>query len=329
MQASFFHPYRFYLGFEFYSCFSRFDHESLCDIMTRIFEKESALAAPRSESDPRIREIAGYLRRSSPSVGDAEQRALEIAREGARIFLLDHLVLLLSLSRPGFFDDIVKVKGIERLKELIREDGSCLLVTPHIGPHFILTLILAKLGVRVMTGGGVTQEFVDAVVRIVQHYGLVFEQLPGFTFTDDFKARCEQLIASGTSIMLYPEYSRSARRGNLVVDFLGSAVHAPTGIARLAQQARRRVVMAVLRPRAPFTYELSIGPEWSPPPSGDEAAVEDLIRSIFQHVEQLVVEQPEAWMGWEFFGTMKGNALEAMSRQFSKDRGSGDAGAGA
>jgi lauroyl/myristoyl acyltransferase len=321
---SLFDPQRYYTEFEWYRPLLRYDYPALGRVLKTMYDEEGALAFRADKLADDTAKLAEHLADVPKYAASAPALAAPMAAELQRMFNLEQLALVLSTTRQGLFEAAVEVADEHVVREVLAEDGNCLFVLPHYGPHFATTLLLAKLGIYLTCGGAMTEPFIKGICQIGEEAGLEINPADGILFTDDFKMRCAEALSGGKNLMLYPEYSRSTRTGRLLVDFLGTQVHGPTGIARLAAAFGKRMVGVALEPIEPFRYRLRFGPVWRVDADGGEEAIQSTIKGVFEWVERLVVASPGHWECWRYFQYMKTNtthvALQALAEELRRER---------
>lgn len=321
---SLFDPQRYYTHFDWYRPLLRYDYPALTRITKLMYDEEGALPFRAEKLAEDTAKLAEHLADVPKYSADAQTLAGPMAAQIQRMFNLEQLALVLSATRPELFEAAVEVADEHVVREVLAEDGNCLFVLPHYGPHFATTLLLAKLGIYLTCGGAMTEPFVKGICDIGNEAGLQIDANDAILFTDDFKMRCAGALAGGKNLMLYPEYSRSTRTGRLLVDFLGTQVHGPTGIARLAAAFGKRMVGVALEPIEPFRYRLRFGPVWRVDADGGEEAIQSTIKGVFGWVERLVLASPGHWECWRYFQYMKTNTthvtLQALAEELRRER---------
>lgn len=272
----------------------------------------AALSARWAEERPdaEIAEFAELVRGFDLGV-DADA----VARQWFRVFHLEQLAFALGL-RNAVAHGALTVEGDGPVRELLARDGSVVFVTPHHGPHFLVHALLPMLELGAFGGGKVSEEIVSGIKGVCDLHDIGYDDLDGVDFTGDFKQVLMQLMFSGKSITLYPEYSRSPRRGSHTASFFGRTVHAPTGVARLAAGFQRELVMVRLERRGDFRYALVLGPTWTV--SNDEAAIRSTIDALFAITDALVQSDPGTWQGWRFLDVMQNNGVQALLRKMAE-----------
>jgi lauroyl/myristoyl acyltransferase len=225
------------------------------------------------------------------------------------VFWLEQSALSLGLRGALAAGDL-RVEGDGPVRERLAAEGSVIFALPHMGPHFLVHLLLPMLGLGAFGAGKVSAELVSGLREVADLHQIQVDEVDGVDFTADFKQVLASLLWRGSSIALYPEYSRSSRRGGATVPFLGRLVHAPTGIARLSQAFGRAVVFVHLRREGPFRYRLVLDAPREAPV--DEAGVIALTGALFARTEDAVRRDPGSWQGWRFLDVMSNNGVQAV-----------------
>ena len=319
-HTSWFDPDRLFKHPEDYAEFVGRPYDALCELMTARFERESASDARIQEEIQFRDELEAHL--SSVDVFDQgpSELAARIASGFFRMFYLEQTLLTLSAGRADFFEDIVEVRGLDRIKAIAAEDGGVQFALAHHGPHFLVHLLLAKLGIECSVGGAMTNEFGDGHRVWADRLNIPLADVEAVDFSDNFGRAMAALVASGKSLTLYPEYSRSKRLGRHTTTFLGQTVHLPTGVARLAKMTQRRLVGVRMVRLAPYRYRIEFGPALSVGTADDQWGVPEAAAEILRFVEEAVIAEPENWEGWRYFRIMKANALQVMLRNLAAER---------
>ncbi len=305
---SWFDPDRVFKNLDDYLPLRELPYDVLCEQLQARFDAEQA----SPEGIARHRKLVERLEPQVERFGDGDQ-AEAIARGFAQTFYLEQLLLALKLSSPDVWGEALRVVGAEEAQAAAA--SGAVFVLPHMGPHFLAHVMLHAAGLPSFGAGAVSGPMAEGVKRTAALHGIDLGGATEVDFDADFKATLIQLLASGHSATLYPEYSRSPRLGSLTVDFLGHRVHAPTGIARLAQGLGKPMIGVRLRRRGAYRYDLVFGPVWRPT-APDE--VHDAIRDVFAWVEAAVEEDPTSWEGWRYFGRMKDNGMRVLLQQFAQ-----------
>ena len=235
--------------------------------------------------------------------------AAQAAARWFEVFWLEQSALSLGLRGALAAGDL-RVEGEGPVRARLAAEGSVIFALPHMGPHFLVHLLLPMLGLGAFGAGKVSAELVEGLREVAELHQIQVDDVDGVDFTADFKQVLASLLWRGSSIALYPEYSRSSRRGGGTAPFLGRLVHAPTGIARLSQAFGRAVVFVHLRREGPFQYRLVLDAPLEAPV--DEAGVLALTATLFARTEAAVRRDPGSWQGWRFLDVMSNNGVQAV-----------------
>ena len=308
---SWFDPDQVFKAFDRYEHLIGTPYAELCQQLQARFDAEQATA----EGQARVAALADRL---TPDLARFDEPGLTraISERFPQVFHLEQLLLALSMSRPEFTAEAVEPVGLDAARACVAEGG--ILVMPHQGPHFVSHLILPLLGIHSFGAGSITGPMTAGMQRACAVHGIDLGDLTSVDFTANFKLALMELLASGRSVTLYPEYSRSTRIGSATTRFLEHEVHLPTGIGRLAQGFQRPMLGVRMRRVAPYRYQLVFGPRWEAP--ADEAEIVPTMRRVLAWVEDAVSEDRLSWEGWRTFGRMKDNGVKALVRQFAELR---------
>jgi lauroyl/myristoyl acyltransferase len=317
---SWFDPDRVYKNLDDYQAFIGKPYTALCTEMQARFDTEFQDQERQDERAKLRDEVHGHLSSIAAFQANAASAADEIADGFFQTFYLEQAVLTMSAGREDFFGDIVEVRGLERVQKIIEEDGGVQFALPHYGPHFLVHLLLCKLGLRCFVGGALTDSFGAGHLDWAATLGIDTGDVEAVDFTASFGRAMAAIVKSGKSLTLYPEYSRSSRLGRHTTEFLGQTVHLPTGVARLAKMSNRRLVGVRLHRVAPFRYVLEFGPFLSVGLGDDQLDVRQAAAQIMAWVEGMVLENPEQWEGWRYYRIMKANALQVLLRNLAAKR---------
>ena len=298
-MQSWFDPDRFYKNFAEYTPLARMGWPEL-----------TATLAARWERERPERELADFARLVEGFELGLDGAA--VAERWFQVFCVEQLAFALGLPK-ALACGALTVEGDAPVRAILERDDSAVFVTPHHGPHFLVHAMLPMLGLGAFGGGKVSEAIVSGIKGVCDLHGIAYDDLDGVDFSGDFKQVLMQLMLSGKSITLYPEYSRSPRRGSHVASFFGRTVHAPTGVARLAAGFQRELVMVRLERRGDFRYSLVLGPTWQV--AHDEAAIRGTIDEVFAITDRLVQSDPGTWQGWRFLDVMQNNGVQALLRQ--------------
>jgi lauroyl/myristoyl acyltransferase len=317
---SWFDPDRVFKNLADYEAFIGQPYDALCGEMQRRFDQEFQSEDRQAEWETMRAEVAGHL--SSIEVFDqpADVLAERIATGFYQTFYLEQALLTMSAVRDDFFGEIVEVRGLETVTKIIAEDGGIQFALPHYGPHFLVHLLLSKLGLQCFAGGALTDSFGAGHVAWAKRLGIDLGDAEGIDFTENFGRAMAALVQAGKSLTLYPEYSRSTRLGRHTTTFLGQTVHLPTGVARLAKMSNRRLVGVRIQRVAAFRYVLEFGPFLSVGLGDDQLDVPEAARQIMAWTEGMIRENPEQWEGWRYYRIMKANGLQVLLRNLAAQR---------
>jgi lauroyl/myristoyl acyltransferase len=317
---SWFDPDRVYKNLDDYRAFIGKPYTALCADMQARFDAEFQADERQAEWSALRDEVHGHLTSIAAFQADADAVADEIADGFFQTFYLEQTVLTMSAGREDFFGDIVEVRGLERVQEIIAEDGGVQFALPHYGPHFLVHLLLCKLGLRCFVGGALTDDFGSGHLDWGATLGIDTGEVEAVDFTASFGRAMASIVNSGKSLTLYPEYTRSSRLGRHTTEFLGQTVQLPTGVARLAKMSNRRLVGVRLHRVAPFRYVLEFGPFLSVGLEEGQLDVPEAAAQIMAWVEGMVLDNPEQWEGWRYYRIMKANGLQVLLRNLAAQR---------
>jgi len=319
-HASWFDPDRLFKHPDDYAAFVGRPYAELCETMTARFEEESSTPERMAEHKKLRDELEGHLSSIDAFQEQPAVLAGRIATGFFRMFYLEQALLTMSAGRDDFFDGIVTVNGLDRVKDIIAADGGVQFALAHHGPHFLVHLLLAQLGIECSVGGALTDDFGQGHLAWADRLNIPIDTAKAVDFSDNFGRAMAALVASGQSLTLYPEYSRSKRLGRHTTPFLGQTVHLPTGVARLAKMTQRRLVGVRMLRTAPYRYTLEFGPPISVGHAEDQMSVPDAAAEMLRFVEEAVKAEPENWEGWRYFRIMKANGLQVMLRNLAAER---------
>jgi len=315
---SWFDPDRFYKHFEEYAPLASMDYDAMCAELASRWAAERDEPARVAERAALRESLTGHFQSIEAFRGDPAGRAAAASERFFEMFYLEHLALVLAMGRPDFFSEIVTVEGVEVLESAIAQAGSCVFALPHFGPHFAAHLMMIKLGYGAFASGSQTADFTRGHVKIAEHHGIDLGGIDGVDFDGDFKTNLMKLMFAGQSVTLYPEYSRSSRRGSFTASLFGQTVHAPTGVARLAAGFGKPVVGVSLQRRGTFRYSLVFDRAWTVEPG--EEGIQAVVTDIFAWIEAMVLASPGDWEGWRYYHIMKANGLNVIMRSFAQAR---------
>jgi lauroyl/myristoyl acyltransferase len=295
-------------------------YASLCADLQVRFDAEQAQPARQKERDELRAQVADHL--TSIQVFDRSPAVLanQIVNTFFQVFYLEQLLLTLSASRDDFFGEIVEIRGLDAVREHVAADGGVQFALPHYGPHFLVHMLLAKLGLGCSVGGAMTDDCAQGHRGWAKLLGIDLDDLEAVSFTDGFGKAMAQLGRSGRSLTMYPEYSRSKRLGRYTADFLGQTVHLPTGVAKLAKLTERKLVGVRLHRTEKYRYILEFGPTFSVGNATGQTDVPTAAAAIMGWVEQMVLEDPELWEGWRYYHLMKANGFKVLLRNLAASR---------
>ena len=296
---SFFFTEFFYRNFEVLSYFNRFDSGQIERLLTTIYEAEIELPEAQDEVAEKTLFFKDILLEVPVFAARADELSKKMANYYFRMFYLEHLFIALTISKPDFFTKYVTVTGFEKVEKIYAEEGSCIFSLYHIGPHLIAPFIMSKLGCKISGGGGVTDDYLAGCMAIEKLHSIPHCDV--IQFTDNFKDKCVEYLTQGRGITLYPEYSRSQRKGHLTTDFLGTNVHVPTGIGRLAMSFKQKIVSVAFIPNGNFKYELRFGEVFAPENSDE---IDQCMLKVFKNLEEIIKVRPEIWEGWQWYELM-------------------------
>lgn len=317
---SWFDPDRVFKNLDDYREFIGRPYAALCAEMQARFDAESQEDDRRTDWSSMRDEVYGNLTSITAFQADAATNAADIADGFYQTFFLEQAILTMSAGRDDFFGDIVEVRGLERVQELIAQDGGVQFALPHYGPHFLVHLLLCKLGLRCFVGGALTDDFSTGHLEWAATLGIDTGEAEAVDFSASFGKAMASIVNSGKSLTLYPEYTRSSRLGRHTTEFLGQTVQLPTGVARLAKMSNRRLVGVRLHRVALYRYVLEFGPFLSVGLDEDQLRVPEAAAQIMAWVEGMVLDNPEQWEGWRYYRIMKANGLQVLLRNLAAKR---------
>jgi lauroyl/myristoyl acyltransferase len=243
-----------------------------------------------------------WRQRAATMFAELPEEQRERARERFVAYMstrmVDALITVMYEMVPGYFNRYISVDGIDHWWEVQRTTGRAVTVSPHWGPYLAAPPVLRTLGMRVTAPiDGVLVEPWEVVLR---HFGIDrarmrFIGLPGPSATGRMLAD----LADGFSPFVTPDFNLG-RDSGLKVPFLGRAMPASTGAARVALEGRVPLLPVVLTPVTPLTYRLVIGPPLYRP-GQDVVTAEALTHRVFYWLERVVAGDPALWWGWTVY----------------------------
>jgi hypothetical protein len=231
-------------------------------------------------------------------------------------FYLDQVTLMSSFLYPGFIDSFEIVDNVG-YKDILSK-SSVVFAIGHNGPHLFTPFFFHALGYPVTFSGGFGSHIEKGVNEYQKAFGINIEA--SFVKFDDFYfENCKKKLEAGSNLLIYPEYSRSPRVGNLTTDFFNTKIHVPCGAIRLGDQFKLPVILIYMK-KVNNKYQIVFDSVYYPVKfkflKGRKKVYNEIQENslkLFESLRSEIYTNPDYWEGWRYYNIMRENTKKALS----------------
>lgn len=248
-------------------------------------------------------ELANSIYPAIQQVNMLKANPAVVAKEWARYMLtleLDTTFLWLYADHPEFQARHLTVVGQDIFNEYV-QDRAAVLVSPHAGPYYALSHVLAGLGYSTVSfAHHADSAHLNAAKDVLTpNLGKMMHIIP--LPQRNAALQVVRFLRRGVPMVVFPEFNLG-ERPSTTVEFMGHNVYAPLGAERMAQMARVPVIPVLLstqHTQGEPHYRLTVGEPLGIP--SRNLAPMSVTRNVFRWMERCVIERPEVWWGWSVF----------------------------
>jgi len=254
---------------------------------------------------------------AAPDLHLSDQGVRSIAADNSRNVRRQFIdrVLLGSLSPrrvERWLQDAASISGMEHLERSIASGRGTILCSYHMGSYSLIPFILGARGVALTVLGGFGERDQAAVAQGMALMSGSEVTFPVRVVSGRWALRA--LVTSlerGETVLLYcdralPRADGVSRSGAAPrVPFLGTAVYATAGVARLSERTGAAILPTVLLWDGDQRHHLIIEPEVTRDPSADPTTrVPAATADVYRVLERYVRWYPADWLKWKDFRDM-------------------------